>query len=101
MDKAKTSVRRKKSLVKLIEHDPSVSLKNRKAVLDALIQCLLEDDVDTFRDGLIAYLRTASKTNLATKTKIGRQTLYDLMDEKKTVNPTLSTLAPIFKSLAV
>ena len=60
----------------------------------------MSNDLETFQDVLIAHLRTVSKSKLAAKTKIGRQTLYDLIDEKKEFNPTLSTLGSILKAIA-
>ena len=100
MGKTKTSAKRKGSSVKLTEHDYSKTLKERKLVLETLLDCLVRNDLETFQDVLIAHLRTISKSKLAAETKLGRQTLYDLLDEKKPFNPTLSTLSSIFKSLA-
>ena len=100
MAKTKTSVKRKGSSVKLMKHDPSKTLKDRKLVLDTLLDCLVRNDIESFQDVLVAHLRTVSKSELARETKIGRQTLYDLLDEKKPFNPTLSTLASIFEKLA-
>ena len=60
----------------------------------------MEDDLETFKDVLIAHIRAISKTQLSTKSKLGRQTLYDLIDEDKEFNPTLSTLGSILKAIA-
>ncbi len=39
------------------------------------------------------------KSKLAIETKLGRQTLYDLLDEEKPFNPGIKTLAPLLKTL--
>ncbi len=100
MAKTKTSAKRKSSLAKLTEHDYSKTLKNKQLVLETLLDCLVRNDVDSFRDVLVAHLRTVSKSELARQAKLGRQTLYDLLDEKKSFNPTLTTLGSIFEKLA-
>jgi DNA-binding phage protein len=100
MARTKTSARQKGSSVRLTEHDYSKTLKDRKLVLDTLLDCLVRNDVETFQDVLVAHLRTVSKSKLASETKLGRQTLYDLLDEKKPFNPSLTTLGSILKSLA-
>ena len=60
----------------------------------------MQNDLETFQDVLIAHLRTVSKSKLAIKTKLGRQTLYDLINEDKEFNPTLSTLGSLLKAIA-
>jgi DNA-binding phage protein len=84
----------------LYPHDPKKSLQNPKEVLETLLHCLSINDIEAFQDVLIAYLMHTSKTDLARKTKLGRRTLYDLLDRKKPFNPTLSTIGPLFKALA-
>jgi DNA-binding phage protein len=99
MAKAKTSGTRKKSSAKLTKHDSSLSLRDPQKVLETLWACLIENDIEAFRDVLIAHLHTVNKLQLSKQSKIGRRTLYDLMDESKPFNPTIETLGPILKSL--
>lgn len=80
-------------------HDPTKTLRNRSGVLQTLLDCLAENDLESFRDILVAHLNVVSKSKLAAETNLGRQTLYDLLDSSKPFNPTLSTLGPILKSL--
>lgn len=75
-------------------------LADKKAVAEILLEALAQGDEDTFREVLIGHLKTVSKLNLSRDTGIGRQTLYDLMDESKAFDPKLSTVLAIFKSLA-
>ncbi len=110
MAKTTTSTKQKKSSqttqseasrMNLKKHDVfGAHLKDPKLVKEILVEALMTNDLDVFQDVLVAYLRTTSKSKLAAKTKLGRQTLYDLIDEKKEFNPTLSTLASILESIA-
>jgi DNA-binding phage protein len=102
MAKTATSAKQKKSSrVSLKKHDVfGAHLRNPKLIKEVLVDALMSNDLETFQDVLIAYLRTASKSKLASKTKLGRQTLYDLIDEEKEFNPTLSTLGSILEALA-
>lgn len=60
----------------------------------------MENDLETFQDVLVAHLRAAPKSALSLKTGLGRQTLYDLINESKEFNPTLSTLGALLKAIA-
>jgi DNA-binding phage protein len=100
MAKKKTSAARKKSSVKLTEFDTTQGLTDPSEVLDALLKCLVQNDVEGFRDIFVAHLHIVSKSKLSLETKLGRRTLYDLMDQTKPFNPTLSTVAPILASMA-
>lgn len=94
----KTSTKRRKSSAKLIPHDPTKSLKNRKVVLKVLIECLVENDLETFEDVLVSYLRVTSKTRLSKQSGIGRRTLYDLI-EKQPFNPGLKTVGALLNTI--
>ena len=100
MNKKKTSEKRKKYSVKLIPFDPKKGLQDPKEILETLLYCLSIDDIEAFQDVLVAHLKYASKTDLALKTKLGRRTIYDLMDRNKPFNPTISTIGPLLKALA-
>jgi len=101
MAKTKISTKRKKSsLNSLKEHEVFSGFKDPKKVKQVLIDALMENDVDTFRDVLVAYLRAHSKTKLSADTGLGRQTIYDLIDESKPFNPTFETLGTILEKLA-
>ena len=102
MAKTRTSVKQKKySLKSLKKHDLfATHLKDAELIKEILVDALMTNDLETFQDVLVAHLRTTSKSKLSAKTKLGRQTLYDLIDEKKDFNPTLSTLGSILKAIA-
>jgi DNA-binding phage protein len=103
MAKATTSKKIKKSKpIYLTEYKPFTSpeLKDPKLVIEILLDCVREGDLDSFRQTLIAHLIRVNKTDFAKKTKLGRRTLYALMDPKKPFNPELSTVCAILKSIA-
>ncbi|MEO5971012.1 MAG: hypothetical protein ABIQ95_13870 [Bdellovibrionia bacterium] len=74
--------------------------KSSKLVRETLLECIRIGDVDSFREALASHIVNSNKLRLAKKTGLGRQTLYDLLDPKRTFNPALSTVAAIFRRLA-
>jgi DNA-binding phage protein len=106
MGKIKTSKKQKKSYIKwgstvLQVHNPyDEQLLDAVGIKKAALQALLDGDLEAVRDLLIAHIRTVNKSKLAAKTKLGRQTIYDLIDEKKEFNPSLKTLTAILENLA-
>ncbi len=103
MAKKKTSRRHKDSnkitFEKLVPfNDPE--FKDSKLVFEALVNCLKENDLESFRGILFVHIMTVNKMDLARKAGIGRRTLYDLIDPKKEFNPELSTIAAVLHALA-
>ncbi|MEI8348244.1 MAG: hypothetical protein WCG27_12310, partial [Pseudomonadota bacterium] len=101
MAKAKISKGQKESSKNIIsmrnkkftEHKiRGADFRNLKLIREILVDSLLQGDTETFQDILIAYLRNASKSKLSQMTGLGRQTIYDLINEQREFNPTLSTL---------
>jgi len=85
--------------LKRFESDSKL-MSNKKVVREALIDALMHDDLNAFRDVFIAYVRYTSKSALVKKTGLGRQTLYDLLDMKKEFNPNFKTIGAILETLA-
>lgn len=69
-------------------------------MVETLLECLRNGDVESFREVLTAHLMTANKLRIAKKAGIGRRTLYDLMDPSRKFNPELSTISAIIHALA-
>jgi DNA-binding phage protein len=89
------------SLEGLTKHNPySKRLTDSKLVRKVLVEALMDGDIETVQDVLIAHLRTCSKIGLAKKSGLGRQTLYDLVSGKREFNPSLKTLGAILKTIA-
>jgi DNA-binding phage protein len=86
--------------LKAYEPFASKELKDARLVSEALLDCIKNDDLDSFREVLVSHLMTANKMAIAKKAGIGRRTLYDLIDPKKEFNPELSTVAAVIRALA-
>lgn len=101
MAKIKTSKKQKKLPIdSLKEFKPSPKLLlDKKLIAEILVDAILKNDIETFRDVLIAHLRTLSKTELAKNTGLGRRTLYDLMDAES-FDPRISTLSSLLSKIA-
>lgn len=103
MAKTKTSEKQKKSKIngaKMFKPLSNPDLSNKKLIKEILIECLSQNDLETFQDLLISYIRNSAKMELSRNTKLGRTTLYDLINPEKPFNPTLETLGKIFEELA-
>ena len=74
-------------------------MKDIKLVKKTLIELLMNGDLESFQDVLVAHIKACPKSRLARETKLGRQTLYDLLDEDKEFNPTFKTLGAILQAL--
>ena len=105
MDKVKILKKRKNSLksskpIILVEHRPeNFDFNKPKLVKEILAECILTGDMDTFQDVFLAYIRSQSKTKLAAKSRLGRQTLYDLLNQGKEFSPEWETLRSLLKAI--
>lgn len=103
MRKSAASKKQKKSEMKSLRaYEPfkSQELKDKKIVIETLLDCIKTGDLNTFREVLVAHLMTVNKMELAIQAGIGRRTLYDLIDPKKKFNPGLSTVSAVIRALA-
>ena len=103
MPKAKTSKKRSKSATKSLKaHAPfkSKELEDADLVVETLLDCIKNDDLESFREVLAAHLATVNKMKLAQKYEIGPRTLYDLIDTERDFNPELSTISALLSTLA-
>ena len=94
--------KQKKFLIKLLKQHKvgSKRLRNEKLVKSVLVEALMKNDLETFQDVLITHLNANPKSRLAQTTGLGRQTLYDLVNEDKEFNPTLKTLGAILQTFS-
>ncbi len=77
------------------KHNPQSYLKKRKVICQALAECLLEGDYESFQEIWSAHLSVMNKKALAEKTQLSRTTIYDAMKG----NPTLKTLCKITQQM--
>jgi DNA-binding phage protein len=75
-------------------HDSKASefFKNKNEVAKALLECLIDNDTETFMEILDAYL-SVNRTKVAQRTKLTRATVTQAFSKKG--NPTLKTIAKI------
>lgn len=74
------------------ELNPENSFLNSQKVGAALLECLIENDTETFIEILDSYLRV-NKLQVSKKTSLSRSTVQQAFS--KNGNPTLKTLAKI------
>lgn len=86
----------------LKKHKPfsDPALRSREAISEALADCLLYGDIQAFREVLASHIIACDKTALAKKSKVGRRTIYDILDFEKPFNPGILTLSSIVKAIA-
>ncbi|OGB84093.1 hypothetical protein A3F66_00945 [candidate division TM6 bacterium RIFCSPHIGHO2_12_FULL_32_22] len=77
---------------KLKTIEPRKFFQDSTKVGEALLQCLVDNDTDSFIDILDEYLRI-NRSKLAKKSGIGRSTIQEILSKKG--NPTLKTIAKI------
>jgi DNA-binding phage protein len=105
MAKAKISHKQKKSLKKsknLILSESKLAdfdFNNSELVKEILADCIKIADMNTFEDVFLGYIRSQSKIKLAAKSKLGRQTIYDLENENKKFNPEWDTFCALLKAI--
>jgi DNA-binding phage protein len=108
MPKKKTSKKRGFSLSDLptvnlrnrkgiLAFNPDVRLQKREVVAQALWQCLIENDIEAFKEILRSHLEVTNKDELAQKAGIPRRTLFRMLSPEG--NPTLENLGKIIHQL--
>ncbi|PWU13978.1 MAG: hypothetical protein C5B49_13925 [Bdellovibrio sp.] len=81
----------------LAEFNPDARLQNRKVVARALWECLVENDIEAFKEILRSHLEVTNKDELAGKAGIPRRTLFRMLSPEG--NPTLENLGKIIHQL--
>lgn len=79
-------------LSSLEDEKPEEFFKNQAEVGAALLQCLIENDIEAFVEILDGYL-DVNRSRVARDAKIGRSTVQEVFSKKG--NPTLRTIAKI------
>lgn len=106
MAKAKISTKQKSSLKKskaVVLHPHKVldeSVLDKETLKSILMEALIDGDIEVLKDVLITQIRLQNKAELVRKSKLGRQTLYDLIEGKREFNPTVKTLSSLLKAIA-
>lgn len=80
------------AIKELKEVRPEEFFKDHEKIGAALLQCLLENDTESFIEILDEYLHV-NRSQVAKNAKLGRSTVQEVFSKKG--NPTLKTIAKI------
>ena len=72
-------------------------LKDKELVFRAFWQCLVEQDIDAFKDILRGHLEAVNKEAFAKKSKTSRRTLHRILSPEG--NPTLKNISSVLNAL--
>jgi DNA-binding phage protein len=81
---------------KILDED----ILDRETLKSILMEALIDGDIEMLKDDLITQIRLQSKAELVRKSRLGRQTLYDLIEGKREFNPTVKTLSSLLRAIA-
>jgi DNA-binding phage protein len=84
-----------KSELKL--YSASEKMKNKDYVSAALWQCLISNDIDSFKDILRTHLDVVNKESFSKKSGIPQRTLFRILSPSG--NPTLETIGKIIHQI--
>ncbi len=72
-------------------------LMDKKSISKALWDCLVADDLDSFKEILKTHLELLNKEQLALEAGISRRTLFRMLSDNS--NPSLSNISKIIHKL--
>ena len=109
MDRTRTSPRRGFSFdaipsrklkrgAHVTNHDPKAALRDRKLVIESLVEALTDGDAQAFKEILAAHLEVVQKESFYEKAGLSRRTLYRMLAPSG--NPTLENIARVVKAIA-
>lgn len=91
------SMNKLKKSKELIPFSSADFLKDKKFIANALWECLVDDDIESFKEILRTHLEYANKDELAKKAGVSRRTLFRMLSPEG--NPTLANLGKIIHEL--
>lgn len=92
-----TPVRKLKQKAKVTRVSSANRLKDQELVFQAFWQCLVERDIESFKEILRGHLETVNKGRLAKKAKTSRRTLHRILSPQG--NPTLKSISNLIHAL--
>lgn len=72
-------------------------LQDQELVFRAFWQCLVEQDIDSFKEILRGHLDAVNKETLAKRSRTSRRTLYRILSPEG--NPTLKSISSVIHAL--
>lgn len=83
---------------RITDHDPKVALRDRKLVIEALTEALMDGDAQAFKEILAAHLEVVQKESFYEEAGLSRRTLYRMLAPSG--NPTLENIVRVVKAIA-
>ena len=93
-DMPTVSLRNRKGI---LEFDPDIRLQKLEVIANVLWACLVDNDVEAFKEILRSHLEVVNKDALAKRAGIPRRTLFRMLSPEG--NPTLENLGKILQQL--
>ncbi len=90
-------IRKLKAGAKIHKVSSAKRLKDQKLVFLAFWQCLVEQDIESFKEILRAHLEAVNKEQFAKKSKTSRRTLHRILSPEG--NPTLKNISSVLHAL--
>ncbi len=72
-------------------------LRDQELIFKALWQCLVEQDIESFKEVLRGHLEAVNKRELSEKAKTSRRTLHRILSKEG--NPTLKSISKVISAL--
>ncbi len=92
-----TPIRKLKLGAKVRRVSSANRLKDEKLVFKAFWQCLVEQDIESFKEILRSHLEAVNKKQFAKKSKTSRRTLHRILSPEG--NPTLKNISSVLHEL--
>jgi DNA-binding phage protein len=83
--------------VKAIRVNSAARLKDQELIFRALWECLVEEDLESFKEVLRGHLDVVNKQQLAQRSKTSRRTLHRILSPEG--NPTLKNISSVLHAL--
>ncbi len=83
----------------ILEFDPDVRIQKPEVIAHALWECLVENDIEAFKEILRSHLEVVNKDTFSKRAGISRRTLFRMLSPDG--NPTLENLGKIVHQLCV
>jgi DNA-binding phage protein len=90
-------IRRLKANSKVFKTSSAGRLQDQELVFRAFWQCLIDKDIESFKEILRSHLDAVNKGKLAKKSKTSRRTLHRILSPDG--NPTLKSISNVIHAL--
>ncbi len=88
---------RLKTMKGLTRYSAVEKMRDKKFIARALLDCLVHDDVEAFKEILIGHLHFTNKAQFSKKSGISQRTLFRMLSPEG--NPTLANVSRIIHLL--